>query len=316
LKKCLVIGGAGLIGSSVSRLLVETGRDVIILDRNPKPERELPHEATYVTGDYNDRPCLRELLTETSEVIDLAYSTVPKTSFDDPLFDIRSNLPSGVTLFQEAARVDLIKMVIVSSGGTVYGKANSLPIDEIHPTNPISPYGITKLAIEKYAGMYALTNGLPVLIARPSNAYGEEQVAFSGQGFIATAIESIIQRKRIDIYGKQGTIRDYLHTLDIARGLLAVLEHGISGDVYNIGSGIGRNNIDVLETIRPLALPAGYKIELNILPERSFDVPANILNSQKLISISGWHPQIPFTEGIERVWNAFLKHYATRASKK
>jgi UDP-glucose 4-epimerase len=225
-----------------------------VLDRHPSPARDLPRKVTYIMGDYSDRTKLRSILIDTDEVIDLAYSTVPKTSFDDPLYDVLSNLPPGVALLQEAAQVSLKKMVFVSSGGTVYGKANVLPISETHPTNPISPYGITKLTMEKYAGMFAVTAGLPVAIARPANAYGEDQAAFTGQGFIPTAIQSVLQEKKIDVYGEQGTIRDYLHVTDIARGIVAVLVHGETGQAYNIGSGIGRNNKDVLATIRPLAL--------------------------------------------------------------
>jgi UDP-glucose 4-epimerase len=312
--KCLIIGGAGFLGACVTRLLIESGREVCVLGRRPSPTRELPGQAAYIAGDLNDRVMLRKYLTNTSEVIDLAYTTVPKTSFDDPLNDILSNLPSGVTLLQEAAQSSsLKKMVVVSSGGTVYGKTNLLPIDETHPTNPISPYGITKLAMEKYAGMFALGVGLPVAIARPGNAYGEKQFAYTGQGFIATAIQSIIQGKKIDVFGKPGTIRDYLHISDVARGIIAILEYGNAGEAYNIGSGIGRNNLEVLDSIRPLAMQIGLNIELNFLPERTFDVPINILNSQKLRTISGWYPEIPFEEGIEKAWNSSLHDLNSRA---
>jgi UDP-glucose 4-epimerase len=306
--KSLIIGGAGFIGSCITWMLAETGRDVCVLDRHPYPTRKLPPQATYISGDLNDRAFLRTVLADAWEVIDLAYSTVPKTSFDDPVHDILSNLPPGVILLQEAAHVNLKKMVFVSSGGAIYGKAERLPIDELHPTNPISPYGITKLTMEKYVGMYKLFTGLPATIARPGNAYGEEQVAFTGQGFIATALHSIAQAKKVDVFGRHGTIRDYLHVSDIARGIIAVIEHGEAGQIYNIGSGIGRNNIDILNSVRPLASARGLHIEVNFLPERAFDVPANILSSQKLYSVSGWQPQITFEEGIQRVWNSLLRN--------
>ena len=309
--KCLIIGGAGLIGSYVSNLLVETGRDVYVLGRHPSPIHELSKKATYLMGDFRNRVILRSILEDTSEVIDLAYSTVPKTSFDNPLYDIFSNLPMGVTLLQEAAHIHLNKMVFVSSGGTVYGKASSLPIDETHPTNPISPYGITKLTMENYARMFALVYSLPIAIARPSNAYGEYQTAFTGQGFIATAIQSVLQGKKIDIYGKQGTIRDYLHASDIARGVVSILEHGETGQAYNIGSGVGRNNMEVMAAISPLAVQARLSPKIDVLPERPFDVPANVLSSQKLYSISGWQPKISFEEGIMRVWSSLLQRSGT-----
>lgn len=311
--KCLVIGGAGFLGSSVTRLLVETGREVYALGRHPEPIRKLPRQVTYIPGDMNDRNLLREVLNGASEVIDLAYSTVPKTSFDDPLNDLLSNLPCGVTLLQEVALVRGIKkMVIVSSGGTVYGKAKFLPISETHPTNPISPYGITKLTLEKYAGMYGLYTQLPITIARPGNAYGEEQAAFTGQGFIATAIQSILQRKKINVFGKLDTVRDYLHVSDIAHGIMAILKYGGSGETYNIGSGIGRSNREVLNLIEPFARQIGLDIEYNILPERMFDVPVNILDSQKLYDVSGWRPEVLFEEGIQKTWNSFSSILNTR----
>ncbi len=309
--RCLIIGGAGFIGSCVTWMLAETGRDVYVLGRHPRPLHKLPPRATYISGDLKDRALLSAVLADASEVIDLAYSTVPKTSFDDPVHDILSNLPAGVILLQEAARTTLKKMVFVSSGGTVYGKANKLPIDEMHPTNPISPYGITKLTMEHYMSMFKILTGLPVAIARPGNAYGEDQSAFTGQGFIATAIQSILQGKKIDIFGKLGTVRDYLHVSDIARGIIAVMEYGDAGQVYNIGSGIGRNNLDVLNSIKPLALAIGLNIEVNFLSERVFDVPANILSSKKLCSVSGWQPQITFEEGIKRVWDSFFKRFGS-----
>ena len=304
--KCLIIGGAGFIGSYVSRILAETGRDVFVLGRRSTPRHNLHSKVVYRTGDFNNRELLKSLLVNVNEIIDLAYSTVPKTSFEDPLYDIFSNLPPGVGLLQEATKINLRKMVYVSSGGTVYGKTDSLPINETHPNNPISPYGITKLAMEKYVGMFHLAYGLPTAIARPSNAYGEEQAAFTGQGFIATAIRAITQGKTIDIYGKNGTIRDYLHVSDVAQGIVSVLDYGTSGQAYNIGSGIGKSNIEVLDTILPLASKSGFDIKINTLPERAFDVPENILNSNKLFLISGWQPKISFEEGTRKVWNASI----------
>src|SRR5208283_5085757 len=132
--------------------------------------------------DYGDRSFLADLLKDVDEVVNLAYSTVPKTSFEDPVQDILSNLPSAVNLFLATSQSSVQRLVLVSSGGTVYGKAASLPIVETHPTNPISPYGITKLAIEKYAVMYHNHTGLPVVVLRPGNAFGEGQRPFTGQG--------------------------------------------------------------------------------------------------------------------------------------
>jgi UDP-glucose 4-epimerase len=290
----------------VTHLLVESGRDVVVLGRRTKPDKQLPRNVTYVSGDYGNHGVLKELLSGTAEVVDLAYTTVPKTSFADPVFDIMSNLPASVGLLRQAASAGVRKLIVVSSGGTVYGVARSLPIAEDHPTDPISPYGISKLTIEKYAQMYRVVADLPAVIVRPGNAYGEEQRAFAGQGFIATAMHSIVRGEEVAVYGREGTIRDYVHVSDVASGIVAALEFGEAGNAYNIGTGEGRSNLDVLREIEPLARRGGHRLRQVSLPLRRFDVPANVLDSGKLERVSGWRPLVAFSSGLERVWNAVL----------
>ena len=301
-----VVGGAGFIGAEVTRQLLALGREVVVLGRRPLHEVQLPRGASYVAGDYGESSALARVLQGVSEIVDLAYATVPQTSFADPVFDILANLPPSVQLLQQAVAFKVRKVVLVSSGGTVYGNARSLPIGEDHPTSPISPYGITKLTIEKYAGMFHQVADLPVVIARPGNAYGEGQRAFVGQGFIATAVHSIIRGETIRTFGTQGTIRDYVHVSDIASGILAVLEHGEPGNAYNIGTGVGRSNLDVLRALEPLAEHAGLPIRNEFLPARRFDVAANVLDSSKLNAASGWQSKVDFATGLERTWRAAL----------
>jgi UDP-glucose 4-epimerase len=299
-----VIGGAGYIGTHVTRLLAESGRDVVVLGRSGRPDTPLPSRLRYISGDYGDGAVLRHALDGVDEVIHLAYATVPKTSFEDPVFDLLSNLPSSVQLLREASRSGVRRFVLVSSGGTVYGVTDSLPIAEDHPTNPISPYGITKLTIEKYAEMFRVASDLPVVVVRPANAYGEGQRALGGQGFIAAAMHSIVHGRHVRVFGPEGTVRDYIHVSDVARGIVAALEHGEVGRTYNVGSGTGRNNLEVLSEIKPLASRAGLRVLTEVLPARNFDVPANVLDSSRLNAVSGWRPHVEFKTGIERAWNA------------
>jgi UDP-glucose 4-epimerase len=182
----------------------------------------------------------------------------------------------------------------------------SLPINEEHPTDPISPYGITKLTIEKYGLMFHRLTGLPVVIVRPGNAFGPGQIPEAGQGFVATAIARVLSNREVTIYGQEGTVRDYVHVTDIARGIISALEHGQPGCCYNIGTGIGKSNLDVLRTIEPLASPRGRRIELRVDERRGFDAPVNILDSARLKEVSGWTPQVPFDAGIEETWNCLL----------
>jgi UDP-glucose 4-epimerase len=295
----LVIGGGGYIGAHLVPKLLATGRSVTVIGRKKAPLYSLPSEAIYLTGDVSQGEQMTALLNSHEEIVHLAYATVPNTSFDDPLADLLQNLPSTVELLSRIAAIGG-RLVLISSGGTVYGQAIQLPIREDHPTNPISPYGVTKLTLEKYAWLYAATHGLKVMCVRPSNAYGVGQRPHTGQGFVSTAIASALRGQAIKVYGRQGTVRDFIYVGDIAAGIVKVLERGRLLETYNLGSGVGRSTLDVIQAITPLLLNLDCKIRVEYLPERVFDVQANVLDSTKLQEHTGWKPEVEFLEGIAR----------------
>lgn len=303
---CLVVGGGGFIGSHLVPKLTASGRDVIVVGRSVAPRFPLPASVRYVRGDAVDSVFMEGILQECDEVIDLAYSTVPKTGFDDPVVDIVGNLPATVTLLKAASQSRLRSLVLVSSGGTVYGNANYLPIDESHPTNPVSPYGITKLAAEKYALMFHHLFDLPVVIVRPSNPYGPNQFGNLSQGFVGVALLSVLNRKPVHIFGDRGTVRDYIYIDDLAEGLVAALDHGCPGDAYNIGTGIGLDNQAVLGKINAIATENVLPINIVREPARAFDVAANVLSAAKLTYVSGWKPKTEFADGLAKTW-AWMK---------
>ncbi len=301
--RCCVIGGAGFIGAWLVRELLATGREVRVLGRRAERPAELPAAAEYVSVGQGPIDWATSL-DGADEIVDLAYATVPQTSYADPVYDILANLPPIVGLLEAARGLPLRKMVVASSGGTVYGHADALPITEDSQTNPVSPYGITKLTQEKYALMFHRLHGVPVSIVRPANAYGPGQRAFTGQGFIATAMGAILKRQEVTVFGESGTVRDYIHVADVARGILAVLDRGDAGQVYNLGTGVGRNNREVLHAIEPLAARRDLAVRIRLAPAREFDVRANVLDSARLRACSGWAPTEDFNEGLASMWNA------------
>lgn len=292
----LVIGGAGYIGSHLVPQLLATGREVAILGRRPRP-LGLPEGAEYIQGDFGQLDLLDSLLDRYREVIYLAYATAPNTSFKNPLDDLIQNLPPITQLFSEISKRE-IKLILVSSGGTVYGEATYLPINESHPTKPISPYGVTKLSIENYAHMYSVTHGLKYICVRPANAYGIGQRPFIGQGFISTAIASSMQNKQIYIFGQNGSVRDYIYVSDLAAGIVSLLTNGRLCEIYNIGSGIGMSNLEVIDAITPLMQDVGFEVKIVNIPERAFDVKANVLDIKKIKDETDWNTQINFIDGI------------------
>lgn len=276
------------------------------MGRRAIPKRSLSAEAKYIAGDFGNVELVSSLMETHDAVIHLAYATVPNTSFDNPLGDLLENLPSTVQLFAAVA-AQRRRLVLVSSGGTVYGEGLALPIVEDHPTLPISPYGVTKLTLEKYAHLYAVTNGLNVVCVRPSNAFGEGQPPFSGQGFVSTAIASTMRGQSVRIFGSHGSVRDYIHVTDLAEGIICALERGKPGETYNLGSGVGRSNMDVLEAITPLMAEIGCTVRATHEPARVFDVHANVLDSTRLRRSTGWAPSVGFEEGLLRTRD-WLRH--------
>lgn len=293
----LIIGGAGYIGTHLIPELLATGRRVTVLSRRAISAYELPQGVAYVTGDFARLDLISDLLNCHQEVIHLAYATVPNTSFENPLADLQQNLPPTVQLFSEVADRGG-KLVLVSSGGTVYGEAIKLPIREDHPTKPISPYGVTKLTLENYAHLYAVTHGLKFVCVRPANAYGVGQRPFVGQGFIATAMASAMRGQPIWIFGQNGTVRDYLYVSDLAAGIVSALKNGYLSETYNLGSGAGLSNLDVIKAMTPLMKELECEVRVEHLPERAFDVKANVLDSTKLQAHTNWKPKVAFDDGL------------------
>lgn len=307
--RCCLIGGGGFIGSHLIPVLLGSGRQVTVLDRKV-PRAPIP-EVEYVVGQYDDDSIFSRVLERSDELIDLAYATKPKTSFDDPLLDLLGNVPAAVALFRKALLSKrLRRIVFVSSGGTVYGPTESWPIPEDAPTHPISPYGITKLTIENYAFMFHRTHGLPVLVVRPSNAYGPGQMPFTGQGFIATAIGSALLDKPLPLFGGGKTVRDYIYVDDLARGILAALDNGVPGEAYNLGTGIGLSNLEIVEALRPLALAHGHELTFEHHPERGFDVPVNVLDIGKISCTTVWRPIVPLEAGLAQTWESIAASLA------
>ena len=297
--KTLVIGGAGFIGSHITPLLIETGRSVTVMGRSKESAFIQTHNLSYVSGDFGDYEFICKLLDTHDEIIHLAYATVPNTSFENPLVDLQQNLAPAVQLFAEAAKRGR-KVLLVSSGGTVYGEAIDSPILESHSKQPISPYGLTKLTLESYAYLYGVTHALNFTVVRPANAYGPGQKPFMGQGFIATAIATAKEGKAIKVFGKVGTVRDYIEVSDLAAGIVSALLYGKTSEIYNIGSGIGLSNLEIIEKISVILKKYETDILTEHLPERLFDVKVNFLDSTKLKLDTGWMPKVSIDKGIEK----------------
>lgn len=296
--RIVLLGGTGFIGQQFARMF-RFSAEIVAISRSRPPAASILDGVSYIQGDCASQEFLRQVLRIDDYIIYLAYNSVPKTSFDDPLSDIQENLPLAISLLSVLRDVPVKRLLYVSSGGTVYGPATlECPITEEHSTHPISPYGITKLAIEKYCRMYARLFSIPVVIARPSNPFGPGQAPYRGQGFIATAIGKILQGEEMPVFGENGTVRDYLYIDDLCIALKILLDYNIEpGEIFNIGSETGMNNLEVMQSIAKVANIEFSNIKLNFLPARNFDVAYNVLNSDKIKAL-GWRRMMSLDQGL------------------
>ncbi len=298
-KICLV-GGAGFIGSALMKQLAETGREVHVVDINPIPEAV--NGVHYHPLNVQDDQELVSLLAGMDEMVYLAHDGFPAIHNVDPEHEVKANVFYTVQLFRQLHKTSLKKIIYFSSGGAVYGHTDKTKLKETDETTPVSSYGIAKLAVEKYLRIFYETNGLPVITVRPSNAYGPGQIPFRGQGFVATAVKLIQLNRPVAVFGKKGTIRDYLYIDDLTSAVIGLLDKGNSGETYNIGTGTGHSNLDVIRMMERIAKKRHIKIELKREPKRPFDVNYNVLDSTKLTQTTGWKPATSLEEGMEKTW--------------
>jgi len=309
-KRCLVLGGNGFIGSHLVDALLRQGHLVRSFDRanvvpafGKKPQRP---GLQVVEGDFASEADVAEAIVGCDVCFHLISTTLPKSSNSDPIFDIETNLMGTVRLLSHAVRNSIGKIVFVSSGGTVYGPTLSLPIDENHPTNPISSYGITKLSIEKYLGLFHRLYGLEYSVLRLSNPYGERQRPHASQGAVAVFIGKALKGEAIDVWGDGSVVRDYLHISDVIEALIKAMDYQGNERILNIGSGCGVSLNEILDGI---GLVLGRQVPRNYSTARAFDVPANVLAIERAKHSLDWRPQVSLLEGLERTV-AWLKSSA------
>ena len=295
---CLVVGGNGFIGRHLVKQLTKIGHHVIIFDRVAQSGKA-DHRVEYHLGTFDDQSAIRKAVRGCEVVFHLAWTTYPKVSNDNPFYDAQSNILGTIQLLNVCIEFGVQKIVFLSSGGTVYGIPYKLPIPEDHPTNPICSYGISKLTIEKYLDLYYRLHGLDYVILRPSNAYGEGQSPKRGQGAIAAFLWCVANNQPIEVWGDGSVIRDYVHVDDIIRALLMVSNEKLQDRVLNLGSGIGTSLKDIIQHIQELTK---RKVEVHYTASRSFDVPAVVLNIQRIQKQIGWSPQVKLADGLLRTW--------------
>ena len=301
--KILVLGGNGFIGSHVVDELLDAGHAVRVFGRRHEVWRKPLPSVNYFLGDFSNVPILAEALQGVDAVLHLISTTVPSTSNLDPIADIQSNLENSVRFFQLMVSVNVKRIIFLSSGGTVYGIPSTLPVHENHPLNPICSYGVVKVAIEKYLGMFEQLYGLKPLIIRASNPFGPRQGHEGVQGVVSTFMQKILSGEKVTIWGDGGTKRDYLYVTDLAKFCRLATESELTG-VFNAGSGSG---LTLIELARMIEEACGKKLSIEYRAGRAFDVREIVLNIEKARNLLNWSPGIALEDGLSLQFDWMLK---------
>jgi UDP-glucose 4-epimerase len=301
--KALVVGGGGFIGGHLVERLLAGGHAVRVYGRNPGRFGGTPEEAEFVEGELGNHGLIRAAVDGVDTVFHFVSTTIPKTSNDDPVYDVRSNLVDALVLLDACVDAGVRKVVFASSGGTVYGVPETLPITEEHPTDPITSYGIVKLAVEKYLGLFHHLHGLDYAALRISNPYGPWQDPAGQQGAVGVFLERIRTGRPITIWGDGLVVRDYLYVSDLvdALELAAVTETGRK--VFNVGSGRG---VSLNGLVTLMEEVVAREPEVEYLPARSLDVPTNVLDVSGTRKDLGWSPRTELPEGLALTWRWIL----------
>jgi len=307
----LVLGAGGFIGARLCETLSARGDEVIAFGRGSPPFQL--RGVRWVQGDLGDAETLRTLFREGDVVFDLVGTSAPATSNGDPQGDLRDAVVARLRLLDVLRDAPPARLVNLSSGGTVYGVTDGGLVDETAPTNPLCAYGVSKLAVEKYLGLYRHLHGLDYLALRVSNAFGERQRTRRQQGVVAAFMDAAVGGRPLEIWGDGTIVRDYVHVDDVVAALIrCVSVADPARRVINIGSGVGRSVLDVAEAVRRVS---GRPLEIRFRPGRKADVPHVVLDTTRAWDVLGWRATVSWEGGLERTYRWFLDDAVRRSGE-
>jgi len=235
--KYLVTGGAGFIGSHIAKELIEKKEDVVVFDNlSVGVEKNVPTGCKLIAGDIRDRVKLSEAMKDVDVVFHNAAFVSIRGSFERLREELDTNCIGTLNVL-EAASDQGVKKVVFASSMAVYGEPKRLPVDESHPLNPVSPYGLSKLRGELYCKIFDENHGLKSVILRYFNTYGIGQTPSPYVGVITTFINQALRKKPLTVLGNGNQTRDFIWVEDVARANVLAASSNVSG-AFNIGKGV------------------------------------------------------------------------------
>ncbi|MDI4663235.1 NAD-dependent epimerase/dehydratase family protein [Xanthobacter autotrophicus] len=291
----LIVGANGLIGRRLCERLSRTSVGVVATTRRMTGLPAHP-QVRWKAVDLSTFDGWDKLLEGVETLYHLAWSTIPASADPDPARDILENVVGTVRMLEAARRAPGLRIVFASSGGSVYGAPEGLPVSEAHPTRPVSAYGISKLMVEHYLDKYRAIYGLDGVALRISNCYGARQQPQKGLGAVTLFARAGLRREPLKLFGAGDVVRDYIHVDDVVDAMIAAgARRNVTGPI-NIGSGVGHS---LREVIAKLEAALGHRFDVHQAPPRRFDVAASVLDVARAQDRLGWTPTINLDVGIE-----------------
>ena len=273
--KVLVLGGSGFLGSNLLRYFSEKGYQVRSFSRS-LPEERLEN-VEYITGDFFDDEAVRNAVSGQDVIFHAISSINPGNSNQAYMLGYENDFIKTVRLC-ELLQKNGARLVFLSSGGTVYGNQETIPISENALPHPINHYGNLKLCMENTMLAFSIQGNLDVRIARISNPYGPGQDYRKGVGFIDAAVRKTLDGECIHIWGDGQIIRDYVYIDDVCGMLELLIDHEGPERVFNIGSGVGTSQNDIIGILKEL----DPGVTVNYEPGRSVDARAVVLDCSRI----------------------------------
>lgn len=306
MSKILVTGGAGFIGSTLVDKLINQGDQVTIIDSLVSGSLDyLNPRADFWEMDILDPGLAERLQTAKFDVIfHLAAQIDVRQSVANPEFDNRVNVLGGLNIIQAAQASAVKKIIFASTGGAIYGEAEEIPTSEYAPTYPVSPYGINKLALEKYLNYYYQVFGLNYTVLRFANVYGPRQYKGGEAGVIALFTEAMASDKTCILYGDGKQTRDFVYVDDVVSALLRAQDIDCRGEI-NISTA---QEVDMWQMIKAIEEAAGKKISLELAPARLGEQRRSALSNRRALETLNWQPRVDFKEGVRRTYDWVKKN--------
>jgi len=308
MKRALVTGGAGFIGSHLVEALIKDGYEVAVIDdlSTGSLDNLPPKGIRLFKGSVSDAGLVREAFSshKPDYVFHLAAQISVSRSVREPAFDADINVVGSIRIMEACVREAVKKIIYTSSGGVMYGENPPvLPTPETSPCAPFSPYGIAKLTGEKYLAFFEKEHGLRWTSLRYANVYGPRQNPHGEAGVVAIFLQKMLRGQPVTINGDGEYIRDYVYVQDIVRANLLAIDRA-DGLALNIGTGSG---LSVNRLFGLLRDQTHYRQEAFHGPARPGDLRKSVLDSSLAKTTLGWSPLMGLTEGISETVRYFEK---------